>query len=196
MSIKLQARKRLSPDQSRAAAVAAARQLLRDEGVAAVTLKAVAAKIGRTHANLLHHFGSAAGLHRALAKDIAATVSESISEAIGKRRRGEASERDVVDAMFDAFHTERVGELIGWVALTRQREALEPVVDTIRTIVEDFRASGDTRPMDRVTLGLVLMAIGDSLAGDEVAGASGLPREAVRDDAVGLIKGILGDSGS
>ena len=92
MSIILQTRKRLSPDQSRAAAVAAARQLLRDEGVAAVTLKAVAAKVGRTHANLLHHFGSAAGLHRALAEDIAATVSASISEAIGKRRRGEASE--------------------------------------------------------------------------------------------------------
>ena len=48
--------------------------------------------------------------------------------------------------------------------------------------------------MDRVTLGLVLMAIGDSLAGDEIAGASGLQREAVRDDAVGLIKGIVGDS--
>ena len=196
MSITLQARKRLSPDQSRAAAVAAARQLLRDEGVAAVTLKAVATKIGRTHANLLHHFGSAAGLHRALAEDIAATVSASISEAIGKRRRGEASERDVVDAMFDAFHAERVGELIGWVALTRQREALEPVIDTVRSIVEDFRESGDSRPMDRVTLGLVLMAIGDSLVGDEIAGASGLPREAVRDDAVGLIKGIVGDSSS
>ena len=183
----------MSPEESRAAAVAAARKLLRDEGVAAVTLKAVAARIGRTHANLLHHFGSAAGLHRALAEDIAATVSASISEAIGKRRRGEASERDVVDAMFDAFHAERVGELIGWVALTRQREALEPVIDTIRTIVEDFRTAGDTRPMDRVTLGLVLMAIGDSLAGEEIAGASGLPREAVREDAVGLIKGILAD---
>ena len=76
----------------------------------------------------------------------------------------------------------------------RQRDALEPVVDTIRAIVEDFRASGDTRPMDRVTLGLVLMAIGDSLAGEEIASASGLPREAVRDDAVGLIKGIVGEA--
>lgn len=193
MSITIRDRRRLSPDESRAAAVAAARQLLRDEGVAAVTLKSVAAKIGRTHANLLHHFGTVAGLHRALAEDIAATVSASISEAIGKRRRGEASERDVVDAMFDAFRAERIGELIGWIALTRQREALEPVIETIQSIVEDFRAAGDTRPMDRVTLGLVLMAIGDSLAGDEVAAASGLPREAVRDDAVGLIKGIVGD---
>jgi len=193
MSISLKMRKRLSPDESRAAAVAAARELLRDQGVAAVTLKSVAARVGRTHANLLHHFGSVAGLHRALAEDIAVTVSASISETIGKRRRGEASERDVVNAMFDAFRTERVGELIGWIALTRQREALEPVIDTIKTIVADFRAAGDPRPMDRVTLGLVLMAIGDSLVGDEVAAASGLPREAVRDDAVGLIKGIVGD---
>jgi AcrR family transcriptional regulator len=194
MSITFQTRKRLSPDESRAAAVAAARQLLRDEGVAAVTLKSVAARVGRTHANLLHHFGSVAGLHRALAEDIAHTVSASITDAIGKRRRGEASERDVDDEMFDAIRAERVGELIGWIALTRQREALEPVIDTIRTIVEDFRAAGDPRPMDRVTLGLVLMAIGDSLAGDEVAGATGLGREAVREDAVGLIKGIAGEA--
>jgi AcrR family transcriptional regulator len=193
MSISLKLRKRLSPDESRAAAVAAARQLLRDQGVAAVTLKSVSSRIGRTHANLLHHFGSVAGLHRALAEDIASTVSASISEAIGKRRRGEASEADVVNAMFDAFDSERVGELIGWIALTRQREALEPVIDTIKAIVADIRDSGDTRPMDRVTLGLVLLAIGDSLVGDEIAAATGLPREAVRDDAVGLIKGITGD---
>jgi AcrR family transcriptional regulator len=192
MSINLHARKRLSPEESRAAAVTAARDLLKQDGIAAVTLKAVGARIGRTHANLLHHFGSVAGLHQALAEDIARTVSTSITEAIGRRRRGEASERDVVDAMFDAFDNDRIGELIGWIALTRQRDALEPVIGTVRSIVEDFRDSGDPRPMDRVTLGLVLLAIGDSLVGEEIAGASGLPRDAVRDDAVGLIKGIAG----
>lgn len=191
MSISLQLRKRLSPQESRAAAVAAARGLLRDQGVSAVTLKAVAARVGRTHANLLHHFGSVAGLHQAVAEDIARTVSASITEAIGRRRRGEASERDVVDAMFDAFHAEQVGELIGWIALTQQREALKPVVDTIRSIVDGFRESGDPRPMNRVTLGLVLLAIGDSLVGEEVATATGLQREAVREDAVGLIRGII-----
>lgn len=191
MSITYPPRKRLASGESRSVAIAAARQLLRDEGVAAVTLKSVAGRVGRTHANLLHHFGSVAGLHRALAEDIAATVSSSIIEAIGRRRRGEASERDVVDAMFDAFAAERVGELIGWIALTRQREAFEPVVATVRAIVEDFRAAGDVRPMDRVTLGLVLLAVGDSLVGAEIAEAAGLPREAVRDDAVGLIQGIV-----
>ena len=39
-----------------------ARILLIEAGPQAVTLKAVAARIGRTHANLLHHFGSAAEL--------------------------------------------------------------------------------------------------------------------------------------
>jgi hypothetical protein len=96
--------------------------------------------------------------------------------------------------MFDAFDSERAGELIGWIALARQRAALEPIVETIRNIVAEFREAGDPRPMDRVTLGLVLLAIGDSLVGEEVAEATGLPREAVRDDAVGLIKGIIGDS--
>ena len=60
-------RERLSPEQSRASALEAARRLLIEQGPQAVTLKAVAAEIGKTHANLLHHFGSAAGLQAALA---------------------------------------------------------------------------------------------------------------------------------
>ena len=186
-------RKRLSQEESRTAAIAAARQLLREEGAAAVTLKAVAARIGRTHANLLHHFGSAAGLHRALAQSIAATVAHSIQDAIGKRRRGEARVRDVVDAMFDAFRAEQVGELIGWIALTRQREALTPVTDTVAAILADFRAEGDMRAMDQVILGLVLLAIGDSLVGPEIAAATGDDPAAVREIAVAQVRGLVGD---
>jgi len=186
-------RKRLSQEESRTAAIVAARQLLREEGAAAVTLKAVAARIGRTHANLLHHFGSAAGLHRALAESIAKTVADSIHEAIVQRRRGEAQVRDVVDAMFDAFRTEQVGELIGWIALTRQREALTPVTDTVAAILADFRAEGDMRAMDQVILGLVLLAIGDSLVGPEIAAATGDDPAAVRDIAVAQVVALVGD---
>lgn len=56
------AKRRLSPEASRNMALAAARDLLIETGPQSVTLKAVAARIGRTHANLLHHFGSASGL--------------------------------------------------------------------------------------------------------------------------------------
>jgi AcrR family transcriptional regulator len=57
-------RKRLTHTASREAALEAAKTLLIEAGPQAVTLKAVAARIDRTHANLLHHFGSAAGLQR------------------------------------------------------------------------------------------------------------------------------------
>ena len=67
-------RKRLSPEESRAAALDAASTILIEAGPQAVTLKAVAARMGRTHANLLHHFGSAAGLQKELARHLAETV--------------------------------------------------------------------------------------------------------------------------
>jgi AcrR family transcriptional regulator len=75
-------RKRLSPEESRSAAIAAARRLLLANGPQAVTLKAVAAEVGRTHANLLHHFGSAAGLQGELARAIAESVTSSIAETV------------------------------------------------------------------------------------------------------------------
>lgn len=192
MSIKPLMRRRVSPEESRSAALAAARELLREEGAAAVTLQSVAAQVGRTHANLLHHFGSAAGLQRALAEDIAQTVAASIEGAIEQRRLGLAKERDVVDAMFEAFRREGAGELIGWIALTRQREALEPIIATIERIIRTMRALGDARPVDAMTLGLTLLAIGDSLAGEEIARACGLDREAVREVAVTQIESLAG----
>ena len=191
MSISLQIRKRLSHDESRAAAVGAARDLLTSQGVAAVTLKAVAARIGRTHANLLHHFGSVAGLHAALAGDIAVSVAGTITGSIGRMRRGEARLRDVVEEMFDAFIEQGAGELIAWVVLTRQREALEPIVEAIAQVIRDISDPGEQRPLDQATLGLVLLAIGDSLAGSEVARACGLPRSAARDIAVRQVIAVL-----
>ena len=191
MSIILSNRKRLSPGESRAAAVRAARDLLVEDGVAAITLKAVGARIGRTHANLLHHFGSVAELHRALAEEIARSVAASITGSIGRMRRGEARLRDVVEELFDAFTDQGVGELMAWVVLTRQREALEPVVEAIAQVVRDIRDPGDERPLDQATLGLVLLAIGDSLAGNEVARACGLPRSAARDIAVRQVIAVL-----
>lgn len=192
MSIKPLMRKRVSPEESRAAAINASRELLKSDGAAAVTLQAVARRVGRTHANLLHHFGSAAGLQRALAEDIAQTVATSIEGAIQQRRAGTGTERDVIDAMFEAFRREGAGELIGWVALTRQREALEPVIATIERIIRTMRALGDSRPVDRMTLSLTLLAIGDSLAGEEIARACGLDREAVREVAAAQIEGLAG----
>lgn len=184
-------RKRLSPQESRASALAAARDLLREEGAAAITLKAVAGRMGRTHANLLHHFGSVAGLHRALAEDIAHGVAASITGTIGRMRAGDADLSDVIAAMFDAFEDQKVGELVAWIVLTRQRDALEPVAAAISGVIKDITEPNDERPLDQATLGLVLLAIGDSLVGVEMARACGLPRSAARDIGVRQVVAVL-----
>jgi AcrR family transcriptional regulator len=174
-------RKRLSPEESRSAAIDAARRLLIAHGPQAVTLKAVAAEVGRTHANLLHHFGSAAGLQGALAKSIADSVNGSIAEAVELARAGETDARVIVDQCFDAFGKEGAGALAAWMIITGNRDALNPILESIRTLVAKLAVGHEEHQVAESTLSLVLNALGDSLLGPSIAEALGLPRDAARE---------------
>jgi AcrR family transcriptional regulator len=174
-------RSRLSPDESRAAALEAARVLLIEEGPQAVTLKAVSARIGRTHANLLHHFGSAAELQAALARLIGERVTAQIGEAVERARAGEADPREVVDRTFDAFGREGGGALAAWMILSGDRAALNPILESIHRLVDRLGEGHEDRPVHETTLWLVLAALGDSLMGAPMAEALGLPREKARE---------------
>ncbi|MGE0179996.1 MAG: TetR/AcrR family transcriptional regulator [Sphingomonas sp.] len=184
MSIK---RERLTPQESRAAALEAARRLLIDKGPQAVTLKAVAAKIGKSHANLLHHFGSAAGLQTALAELISGRVVAGIAEAVQRSRQGEADPIEIVDRTFDAFGKEGAGALAAWMILSGDRDALNPVLDAIHALVDQLGEGHEDRPVHEMTLALVLAALGDSLLGGPMAEALGLPREKARELARGQL---------
>lgn len=175
-------RKRLPPEESRLAALAAARALLVEAGPQAVTLKAVAGRIGRTHANLLHHFGSASGLQKALAKYLAETICVTIREAVIASRSGIGCPRDVVDLTFDAFDREGAGALASWMLLSGNEDALDPIVETIHDLVVDLDEYG-TDTQRSTTLALVLMALGDALMGGPLAKGLDLPRTAARDRA-------------
>ena len=157
------ARRRLSPLESRTAALEAARELLLEAGPQAVTLKAVAGRIQRTHANLLHHFGSASGLQKALAGYLADMITATIGDAVKKARRGEVEPRTIVDLTFDAFDKEGAGALASWMMASGNEDALDPVVEAIHR------------------LALVLSALGDSMMGAPMAKALGLPRTMARD---------------
>lgn len=178
-------RKRLSPEESRDAALEAARTLLLESGPHAVTLKAVAAAIGRTHANLLHHFGSAAGLQKALAASIAERVSATIRAAVFRSRSEDHDPREVVDLTFDAFDTEGAGALASWMILTGNEDALDPILEAIHHLLDEIGEDPEhhTMPLHEQTLQLVLMALGDSLLGGPMARALGLPRDKAREMA-------------
>jgi AcrR family transcriptional regulator len=176
-------RKRLTPDESRTAALDAARDILIADGPQAVTLKAVAAKVGRTHANVLHHFGSALGLQKALAAMLAESVCDSIAETVMSARRGEADPRLIVDMTFDAFDQQGAGALATWMILSGNNDALDPILSAIHNLVDELADDNEDGMIREDTLTLVFMALGDSLLGKPMADALGLPREAARDIA-------------
>lgn len=187
-------RKRLSQEESRTAAIEAARALLIETGPQAVTLKAVAARVGRTHANLLHHFGSASGLQKALAEHLAQTICASIGEAVIASRAGIGTAREVVDLTFDAFGREGGGALASWMLLSGNEDALDPIVQAIHDLVTDLSVPGGAI-MRATTLTLVLMALGDALMGDALTGSLDLPRDAVRDTAEAMLIAAASDAG-
>ncbi len=179
-------RKRLSPTESRDAAVEAARALLVESGPSAVTLKAVAGRIGRTHANLLHHFGSAEALQTALITRMAADIVGTIGAAVLRVRAGELDPREVVEMTFDAFGKGGAGALASWMILSGNTDALDPILTAIHDLVDEL-AEGDMpgdQPIQDQTLTLVLMALGDALMGAPMARALGLPATRARELAL------------
>ncbi|MCK0128796.1 helix-turn-helix domain-containing protein [Erythrobacter sp. F6033] len=189
-------RKRLTPEESRKSALEAARALLIETGPQSVTLKAVASRIGRTHANLLHHFGSASGLQKALAEHLAKTVCETIIEAVHASRAGLGSAREVVDLAFDAFDREGAGALTSWMLLTGNEDALNPIISTIHELVDEIAPgeadhSEDEMHVHKDTLSLVLLALGDALIGGALAKSLGLPRDTARERAAANLEASM-----
>lgn len=186
----LPVRRRNSPEESRDAALDAARALLVEDGPQAVTLKAVAARIGRTHATLLHHFGSAEGLQKALIARMATAITGTIRDAVLRSRAEDRNPREVVDLTFDAFGRGGAGALASWMILSGNEDALDPILTAIHDLVDELAADEHAqakRPIHEETLQLVLLALGDALLGAPMARALGLRRDAARDIAVGAL---------
>ncbi len=172
-------------------ALAAARELLIETGPQSVTLKAVAGRIGRTHANLLHHFGSAAGLQKELARHLAGTVCDTIREAVEATRAGIGSPREVVDLTFDAFGQEGGGALASWMLLSGNEDALDPIIEAIHALVHDLYPEegehGGDLAMHETTYTLVLLALGDALMGEPLGESLGVARNVAREKAEAMI---------
>lgn len=176
--------RRLSPEASRTAALEAARNLLLEAGPQAVTLKAVAGRIGRTHANLLHHFGSASGLQRDLAGYLGNNICATIGEAIIQMRGGAVTPRELADLIFDSFDKEGAGALASWMLLSGNEDALDPIVEAVHNLVDQIAYDGHADiGLHELTLEMVLLGLGDALMGGPLSASLGLPRETAREIA-------------
>ena len=119
-------------------------------GPDAVTLKAVAAEIGMTHTNLLHHFGSAEELQSALMSKMVRDLNAALGDAVAHLRSKEGAPRALVDMVFDAFDKGGAGQLAAWIALSGKQTQLEPIqqaVDELVNAIEDKFAGHSPRPI-------------------------------------------------
>lgn len=173
-------RQRRTPDAVRNAALLTARELLVASGPESITLPAVAKRLGMTHGNITHHFGSVGALHAALVNQIAQELSGAVNEAVTELRSEKSDTRNVVDALFEAFSRNGAGQLISWLASKGNAEALEPLFATISLAVREL-SQGTPRPGEERELSvrqnalvLIVTALGNALIGDRLHLAVGL----------------------
>lgn len=172
-------RRRRTPDEARREALIHARELLLLGGPDAVTLVAVANLIGVTHANLIHHFGSASGLQSALMGSMVEDLSTALNSIVVKLRTDEGAPMEVVNAVFDAFSDGGAGRLAAWIALSGDLSHLEPVKAAVLELVEAIRdklGDADGRARERISsavLFIALSAFGDALIGAPLTGMLG-----------------------
>ena len=162
----------------RSQALAAARGLIIAGSDSELTMRAVADAAGVTYPNLSHHFGSAAGLHAAIAEDLVRELLAGL-QALSSQMEGNVEDyRTIVDRVFDLFERDGLGRVLSWLVRSHETARLKPV----NTLLSDFiahraraRNKSDTKRIARVALIVAFAAYAESSVGPllgEVLGAS------------------------
>lgn len=181
---RIKRRKRLGPE-VREEGLAAARGLLLKGGPSAVTLSNIGDEIGMSHANVLHHFGSAASLQSALMGSMINDLTVALDHVVELLKTDAAAPRAVADMVFDAFDKGGAGPLAAWIILSGDVEHLEPVRNAVQSLVEAIVGqSTDENAPERVRVAVLMMAVtafGDAMIGPYVREMLGQKDDAMRD---------------
>lgn len=179
-------RRKRQAEEAREEALIAARRLLLDSGPNAVTLAAVGKVVGMTHANVIHHFGSAAGLQASLMGSMVRDLALALDDAVAHVRSDAAAPLALIDIVFDAFEKGGAGRLAAWIALSGDLSRLDPVQqavdDLVQAIQEKLGEEGDAGHQ-RITSSVLLiatMAFGDALIGGPLRAMLGREDDAGR----------------
>ena len=182
---------------AREEAVEAARDLLLAGGGSAVTLKAVGERMGVGHANLIHHFGSAAGLQGAvmdrMVRDLAARLDAGLGEA--PQPSGRAA---MLDQVFDAFGEGGAARLGAWMAMQGEAARADAFAEVVRDQADRLAmlAGGGEEARERaraVVMTAVYMAFADGLIGEVLTQMLGAPRDLGRRLATQAIDAVLNE---
>jgi TetR/AcrR family transcriptional regulator, repressor for neighboring sulfatase len=141
-----------------------------------------------SHTNLIHHFGSAAGLQSALMRQMMSELTAAIESAVMRLRAGKGEVRDFVDIVFDAFDRGGAGRLAAWIILSGEATRLTPIGKVVRDHIDSVERGADgaaaaERVHERITsatLFVTMAAAGDAIIGNHLRRMVGRERDAVR----------------
>lgn len=186
---------------AREEALEAARDLLLSGGPAAVTLKAVGERMGVGHANLIHHFGSAAGLQGALmdamVRDLAERIEAGLKEGSGEGREDVEPDR-LMTVVFDAFGKGGASQMAAWLALAREQGRAESFGGVVRDLADRLAAMApdDPRAAERarsLVMTAAYMAFAEGLIGEILTPMLGAPDGLGRELALKLTATVLAE---
>lgn len=185
VSAQVEKRRKRSAEEARREALAAARALLLTEGPAAVTLANVGRATAMSHSNVLHHFGSAAGLQAALMEAMVRDLGQALGDAVSAIGVEADAPARLVDRVFDAFGEGGAGQLAAWLVLAGEPgrlgsigAAVEELVRAVQARVRPERA--DPARIRAIVLLLALCAFGDAVIGPLLRPMLDQPAEAAR----------------
>ena len=179
---KREKRRKRGGDEAREEGLVAARDLLLTGGPSAVTLANIGRKVGMSHTNVIHHFGSAADLQSALMGSMIKDLTVALDDVISHVRSDVAAPKILVDQVFDAFSKGGAGQLAAWIALSGEKQHLAPVRDAVQALVA---AISEKIPMQdmRIRSAVLLLAIcafGDAVIGADIREMLDVPDDAMR----------------
>lgn len=182
--------RRRKPDAVRKEALAIGRRLLIEGGPAAITLKAIGAEMGMSHANLIHHFGSAEAFQTQLKNMMVEELTRTVTALVRHDQDG-SSTAEIVDTVFSAYGPGGLGRLVAWSATTGpagEAPGLDEALRELVAVLEPLVGGPDTAAHARARVLLVsILALGDSLIGQSLARCLGSDPQEMRQLTVWIL---------
>jgi AcrR family transcriptional regulator len=178
----------------RAQALAAARRLIVAGPEHVLTMRAVADAAGVTYPNLSHHFGSAAGLHAAIAEDLVRELLAGLQTLGREMDTNEFEYRALVDRVFDLFDRNGLGRVLGWLVRSGETSRLKPVNKLLTAFIAGRsrgRSKTEARRIARAALIVSFGAYAESSVGPllgDVLGASAAARRRYFAEALAALR--------
>ncbi len=188
--------RRRKPEAVRRDALEVGRRLLIADGPGAITLKAIGAALGMSHANLIHHFGSAEAFQAQLKDLMVQDLTRRITAIITSGEAIAAGLPSIVDQVFDAYAEGGIGMLMAWSLVTGapydEAGMAATMCDLVAALEPHLEGAGAARRARQMVSLVTLLAFADSLIGASLADAMGGERAAVRQFTTRLLD-VLGE---